>query len=174
LLYAGIASVGDSYSRLIERGHKQRMEILAGEDQRQPGAKVADETYLFFFRVDPLIVRTFGPETDFDKVQMEMAIDAKRWVADAEKALVSLLQPKYNRQLYSNYPAGADGLVGHGFSSYGYSVAENIAFRTAQGMLRGSRRGESQLSNGADFIFVEGEDVSLKISGVDFDSRDMP
>jgi hypothetical protein len=174
LLYVGIARVGDSFSRLIERGHKARMEILGAEPQRERGARVADETYLFFFRVPPVIMRSFGPETNFDDVDFHVEVDLKRWVKDAEKAFVKFMLPKYNRETYSNYPKGADGLSDQGFSRYGYAIAEDLAFRTSQGLLRGGRRGVSALSNSADFILVEGGDATLQVSGVDFDGSDQP
>ncbi|MDK1366756.1 hypothetical protein QOL70_24620, partial [Klebsiella quasipneumoniae] len=39
LLYVGIAKKGDSYSRLIAKGHHARQEILSNEPQRYPGAR---------------------------------------------------------------------------------------------------------------------------------------
>lgn len=44
--YTEIAKKGDSFDRLLARGHKARQEILANEPQRYPGARVSDETFL--------------------------------------------------------------------------------------------------------------------------------
>ena len=94
LLYVGIAKNGDSFDRLLARGHKARQEILANEPQRYSGARVSDETFLFLFQTDPLIMQTFEPKHGFKETDLSGEYDAKRIVADAEKAFVSLLKPE--------------------------------------------------------------------------------
>jgi hypothetical protein len=169
LLYVGIAKVGDSFDRLIRNGHKARMEILANESQRFPGARVTDEVYLFMFSVQPTIITTFERNHDFADEDFCPAIDQKRIVADAEKAFVSLLKPQYNVVKFSNYPKGADGLYGSAYVRYGYFIVEDIAFNTVHGRIRGSRVSHTEwISNSADAILVEGDSVALLISGVDF------
>jgi len=168
LLYVGIAKVGDSYDRLFTNGHFARQQILASEPQREPGAKVSDETFLFLFNVEPLFVRTFGPESDVDEHAFDFSYDAKRLVADAEKAFVSLLKPNYNRKLYVNYPRGKDGLYSEGYTAYAYSISEGIGLRTKFGLIKGGRDQATTLSNEADFILVRGDEVTFHISGVDF------
>lgn len=64
------------------------MEILSNEPQRYPGARVTDEIYLFMFNVQPLIMKTFELEHDFENEDFSGAYDQKRIVADAEKAFV--------------------------------------------------------------------------------------
>lgn len=170
LLYVGIAKQNqDSYSRLIERGHKARMDILAAEAQRSPSARVSDETYLLLFAVEPLIITTFGGPEDLDDEDIDFSYNYHRIVADAEKAVISAFKPKYNKQLYVNYPRGIDGLYKQGYDSYSYSIAEGFAFDTAYGTIKGARSSEELLlSNDADFISVTGDDVTLNISGQDF------
>lgn len=89
LLYVGIAKKGDSYDRLIAKGHSARQEILSNEPQRYPGARVTDEIFLFLFSPKPLFVTTFGPDSD---IALDFGYDHKKIIADAEKAFVSLLQ----------------------------------------------------------------------------------
>lgn len=169
LLYVGIAKVGDSFDRLIARGHKARMEILSNEPQRYPGARVTDEVFLFMFNVQPLIITTFEPDHDFENENFSGALEHKRIVADAEKAFVSLLKPEYNVQKFKNYPKGADGLYGSDFVRYGYSMCDTLSFNTAQGRFRGSRNPLTGfITNDGDYIFVNGDIVSLFVSGVDF------
>ena len=170
LLYVGIAKEGDSYSRLIERGHKQRAQILAKELPRVPGARVADETYLFFFEVSPTIVRTFDPAIEINDGDLDQTAPLKRYVADAEKAFVTLLQPGYNKTLYKSYPRGSDGLYGEGLARYGYAVAEEIILNTPNGQICGARAPFVDLpwSNRADTIFIEGDVVQLLKAGIDF------
>lgn len=169
LLYVGIAKTGDSFDRLIAKGHKARVDILANEPQRLPGARVTDEVYLFLFQVKPTIITTFDFEHDFSEEDFKPTVDQKRIVADAEKAFVSLLLPKYNIQKYRNYPNGADGLYGSDYSRYAYFINEYIALNTAHGRIAGARIFEHpKAANKADFILVEGDIVKLFISGADF------
>ena len=175
LLYVGIAKVGDSFDRLIKNGHKARMEILGNEPQRYPGARVTDEIYLFLFSVQPLIMTTFEPDHDFENDDFSGAYDQKRIVADAEKAFVSLLKPKYNVVRFASYPKGVDGLYSSDFVRYGYTICEGISFNTAHGRFRGSRDASTGfITNDADSIFVEGDSVKLFVSGVDFSAEAPP
>lgn len=168
LLYVGIATQTDSYDRLIAKGHHARQRILSDEPQRFPGARVTDEIFLFLFRIEPLQIRIFGADSDFDDDDIFPTHENEKNVKDAEKAFVSLLRPKYNKELYNSYPKGRDGLYGSGFDSYSYSIAEKIQLRTAYGAMKGARGFGMPMSNEADFILVEGGDVTVHISGVDF------
>lgn len=170
LLYVGIAKQGDSYQRLIKNGHHARLEILANEPQRYPGARVTDETFLFLFRLEPLFVSTFGPDSEID---LDFGYDHKKIVADAEKAFVSLLKPSYNTIKFKQYPKGADGLYDSKLDRYGYSIGESITFNTPHGRIKGGRNGELRgMTNSADFISVDKKSSTLFISGVDFLSDD--
>jgi len=171
LLYVGIAKVGDSFDRLLARGHKARQDILASEPQRYPGARVSDETFLFMFACDPLIISQFDLDHDFEESDLAGDYEAKRITADAEKAFVSLLKPGYNKQLFAHYPKGTDGLYGSDYTRYGYTIAEKMAFNTPHGSFRGGVDGATgMINNDADCIFVEGDVVQVFRSGVDFDS----
>jgi hypothetical protein len=173
LLYVGIAKENqDSYSRLIERGHKARMDILAAEEQRVPGARVSDETYLLLFAVEPLILTTFGGDGDISDDDLDFSFNYHRIIADAEKAVISSFKPKYNKQLYNNYPRGTDGLYRQGYNGYSYAIAEGFAFNTAYGTIKGARDSEDLLlSNDADFISIIDDDVTIHISGQDFNVK---
>lgn len=170
LLYVGIAkSNQDSYSRLFERGHKARTDILSAESQRTPGARVSDETYLFLFKIEPFTITVFDDSSDFDDEDMDFSIDYHRIISDAEKAIISSFKPKYNKQLYLKYPKGKDGLYQQGYNGYSYAIAEGVAFNTIHGKIKGARGSEDILpSNEADFISIENNIVTINISGVDF------
>lgn len=164
LLYVGIAKVGDTFDRLIANGHKARMDILANEPQRRPGARVTDEVYLLMFRAEPLIIQTFAFIEDSDEAGdiLTQTIDHKRVVADAEKAFVSLLRPGYNSVLFKQYPKGSDGLYGSEFVRYGYVIRENVILNTDHGTIRGGYDPTREMnSNAADGIFVEGDTVTV-------------
>ena len=169
LLYVGIATETDSFDRLFDRGHHARCQILSDEPQRYPGARVSDEIFIFLFEVNPLLVRSFGPETDIEDSDMIFSVAQKRLVSDAEKAFVSLLRPKYNRTLYKSYPKGKDGFYGTGLTAYSYSISEGFAFRTQYGLMKGAGTREDTFSNDADFISIKGDDVRFHVAGVDFD-----
>lgn len=129
MLYAGIAKVGDSYDRLIAKGHEARMNILSNEPQRAAGSRVADE--IFLFRVQPLFIQTFSPDHEFmDEDDLHRSVEHKRIVADAEKAFVRLLQPQYNTVKFKQYPRGTDGLADSGLARYGYTIGEALTFLT--------------------------------------------
>ncbi|WP_331302770.1 hypothetical protein [Methylobacterium oryzae] len=161
LLYVGIARAGDSFDRLLKRGHVARMNILASEPQRHPGARPSDETFLIMFRADPLIFQTFDPDHDFDREDFSGNYDGKRIVADAEKAFVNLLRPPYNKELFAKYPRGTDGLHGAGYLRYGYVIGEQMAFNTAHGTVRGGLGPAGLPTDDADAIFVHGDAVTF-------------
>ncbi|MCZ8408182.1 hypothetical protein O9649_10315 [Achromobacter dolens] len=169
LLYVGIATQTDSYARLIAKGHQARQEILSNEPQRYPGARVSDEIFLFLFTAEPLLIKSWGPNDTIDNGDLEMSYNNNRLVADAEKAFISILRPKYNSQLYSNYPKGKDGIYSEGYTGYTYSLSDGIILRTQYGSMKGAREGELTLSNNADFISIQGDSVKLHIAGIDYE-----
>lgn len=171
LLYVGIAKVGDTFDRLFKNGHATRTKILANEPQRRLGARVTDETYLLCFKVAPVAITTFALDHDFTDDDLDPSFSLKRIVADAEKAFVHLLDPSYNTQKFKNYPRGADGLYASAYDRYGYSLIENITLEAPNARFRGGRDvSTGYISNEGDSIFVEGDNVRLLISGVDFPS----
>lgn len=170
LLYIGIAKVGDSYARLIKKGHHARQAILSNEPQRYPGARVSDEIFLFLFRLEPLFITVMGAA---DEIDLDFCYPHKKLVADAEKAFVNLLQPSYNVIKFSQYPKGVDGLYGSKLDRYSYSIGEDITFNTPHGKIKGGRNNDlGGLTNKADFISVDKEESRLFISGVDFLSNE--
>lgn len=166
LLYVGIAKKGDTYERLILKGHQARQDILTNEPQRYPGASVTDEIFLFLFRLAPLFVTIFDPDSDID---LNCSYEHKKIVADAEKAFVNLLQPNYNTIKFSQYPKGADGLYDSKLDRYTYSIGEAITFNTPHGQIKGGRdKYTGGITNDADYIFVDKSSSKLFIAGKDF------
>lgn len=168
LLYVGIATDQDSYERLIKKGHHARQKILSNERQRYPGARVTDETFLFLFKVNPLVTKVWTPDEKVTVADLGGDIDFNAIVADAEKAFVSLLKPEYNVVKFTSYPKGKDGLYGSDFDRYGYMICENICFNTAHGKFHGAYDPITHYSNEGDFIFVAEKQVTFYRSGVDF------
>lgn len=168
LLYVGIAKTGDSFDRLFGNGHTARTNILANEPQRYPGARPSDETFLLLFRAEPLIMSTFEFNHEFTDEDFNGEYDAKRIVADAEKAFVSLLKPEYNVTRFKSYPKGKDGLYEQGYDRYGYTIGEEFVLNTAHGSFCGGLDAGGMIAADADTIFVEGDEVRLLKAGVNF------
>lgn len=163
LLYVGIAKVGDTFDRLIDKGHKARQTILSNEKQRAAGARVTDEIFLFMFKAYPLVISSFSAEDDFNDFDdfIEMP-DNKKVIADAEKAFVSILKPEYNIRKFPRYPAGTDGLYNQGYERYGYMIGNNFVFNTPHGKFRGGWDAPNQIiSNRTDMIMVSGDSVTF-------------
>ncbi|WP_133125666.1 hypothetical protein [Xanthomonas prunicola] len=169
LLYVGKATGTDSFDRLLKKGHDARQKIVSDEPQRYPGAHVSDEIYLFLFKVEPLIIKSWRPEDVIEDKDVMMSYSNSRLVSDAEKAFVSLLKPKYNNELYRNYPKGKDGIYNEGYTGYSYSLSDGLVFRTNFGSMKGARERGTTMSNDADFISIKGESVKLHIAGVDYE-----
>lgn len=162
LLYVGIATKQDSYQRLIGKAHHGRLRVLSEERARKPGAHPSDEIILFLFDLEPLGIQTI--EVEDDDFSLFQGVEHNKVVADAEKAFVKLLDPGYNVIKFQNYPKGDDGLYDAGLTNYGYVLNENIRFRTANALFKGFYS-EASFDNRQDFIFVEGDKVSLTFSG---------
>ncbi|WP_095048934.1 hypothetical protein [Pseudomonas sp. Irchel s3h9] len=161
LYYVGISKEGDSFSRLFENGHKNRLRILTNETQYSPTARLSDELYIFLFDIDDYAVKIL---TEDDSTPPGF-LDKKTLAADAEKAFVKILQSKYNIQKYPSYPKGADGLFGSGLTSYSYMIDEDITFLTATSKIRGAHYLVPNDLRSYDFIHVKGEDVKIVSGG---------
>jgi len=169
LLYVGKATGTDSFDRLLKNGHHARQRILSDEPQRFPGSRVSDEIYLFLFRLEPLLIRTWREEDEIDDDDLALSYSNNRLVSDAEKAFISLLKPEYNKEKYKNYPINDGGIYHDGYTGYTYSLSDGLKFRTAYGSMKGAREASFTLSNNADFISVKRDSVKLHIAGSDFE-----
>lgn len=164
LLYVGIAKKGDTFARLFDAAHMARQAILTNEHPRSTGARVSDEMILFPFRIEPFQFKTIESADDLtDTSAQAWALHSKRIVVDAEKAFIKLMDPLYNGVKYKQYPVSSDGLWGHGYTGYGFSLAENITFTTSTATLVGSTgpRLRGLPDDCADTLLVEGDQVTL-------------
>lgn len=167
LLYVGIATEQDSYARLIKKAHHARQRILSEEPQRNPGAHLSDEIILFLYDIEPFAIQTISADDD-DDFDFFHGAEKQKIVKDAEKAFVKLLDPYYNSVKFKAYPLGKDGLYGEGIDSYSYAICENFIFNTPSARFKG-KYSEQSFDNEQDFINVEGDEVKVYFSGVDFD-----
>ena len=158
--YVGISKENDSLHRLFETGHKARTAILTNERQLSPDSRVSDELILFMFRVEPSVFETNITEEDVDALWFEQSQlpEQKAYAADAEKALVKIMNSQYNEKKFPSYPKGADGLYGKGFDRYCFHFEELIEFFTDNCSIRG---GKIFGDNQPDLILIEGDKVEL-------------
>ena len=161
LHYVGISTAGDSFSRLFNTGHKARAKILSNARQKQLTSRVADEVFLFLFKVNDLIVKSYEKAEDFDTDPVGDSLDPNRLAADAEKAFIKVLRSEYNERQYPNYPCGKDGLYGLGLNGYGYFIRDKITLRTEHAMLRGADLFELRAVNEPDAIWVNGDEITV-------------
>lgn len=161
LLYVGISKEEGSFKRLVKNAHQARIKILSNESPKTKDSRLTDELYLFFFDVVPLGIRSLDPG---DALLPNYDLKKEESIADAEKALVRLLQPKYNNVRFKDYPKGADGLYKAGLDAYSYVISESIQLSTKHARIRGEYRelaGERVLPQNADAIMISGDDVSF-------------
>ena len=157
LYYVGISKKQDSFSRLFQNGHKNRTRILSNETQITPTARLTDEIFIFFFDIEDLNITHF-----VDEISLPTATPKEWLVADAEKAFIKILDSKYNEEKYENYPHGEDGLYGKGFDRYIYTIDEDIEFVTSRRSFRGVHDYFNNPSIHPDFIYTEGDTVTVK------------
>jgi len=159
LLYVGISKKGDSFRRLIKRPHAQRARVLSSAHPKKAGARTTDEIVLFFFELRTTFLNAVSPtEDDAARKLLDVTKDKLRTVADAEKALIRVLDPPYNEEKYTNYPRCTDGLYGQGIDAYAYALAEDLTLKTAKRMLRGDRT-FPEVGSSVDLISIQGDSL---------------
>jgi len=156
LYYVGISIEHDSFSRLFKNAHHGRLKILSNANTKSFGSRLSDELMMFLFDVDITNINVLQDEKDFEEELFYRTEDKNAVFADAEKAFVSLLQTKYNKIKFENYPMGADGLYFEGLTRYVYSIAEDITFYTDDIVFHGDFKLLIQ-----DGIFVEGDTAQI-------------
>lgn len=166
LHYVGISKQQDSFTRLFRSGHQHRARILSQERQLIPMASLTDEVFIFFFDIEPTGIRTMS-ETDIDDFADSLVNgwmpNAENVVADAEKALVNILDSEYNIQKYRNYPFSDDGLFSSKLIRFIYFIGEDITFSTVKTDIRGLTLDWSREADFADFIAVSLEDETVTL-----------
>lgn len=150
LLYVGISKKNDSFSRLFQKPHHGRLNILSNEYTKEERARMTDELMVLLFEVKWFNINSLAE--GFIYTDDEEAI-----IADAEKAFVSMLDAKYNEVKFRNYPKGGDGLYDKGLQGYIYGINYDIKLvtKTAEFVGKYGRYFER------DCIFVQGDDVEI-------------
>ena len=132
LYYVGISHKGDSFSRLFDQGHKARSRILGNEHPKRTGARITDELFIFLFTFENMQIASVGPEGDIDAfadlVASPKMVPDSQLAKDCEKAFIKVLDTKYNRVKYKDYPKSEDGIDWTKFVFGSYGIKERISF----------------------------------------------
>lgn len=138
--YVGQATKQDIWKRLT--GHEKLQDILSLEYPLSYGSLPTHEIAILLFRFhDNLLMQTYGDEsTEEDMVNSMLGKnmpDQRTIFLDAEKALINSMQPKYNDELFKNYPKSTDGLYKHNYDSVSYSFIDPITLVYEKGKIEG-------------------------------------
>jgi len=163
LHYVGISKESDSFSRLFKNGHEKRAKILSQERQLTPDASLTDEILILFFDPEHIGMSVYSASDEIPACVEDLiaTVDKTAMIADAEKALVKILDSEYNTIKYRNYPKGLDGLFDSGLTRYAFYLGDDISLVTYDSEIRGSAAGICQEDVGPDLIVVEGEKAKL-------------
>lgn len=164
LHYVGISKKENSLMRLVVKPHDKRIRILSNENPFRGSSRVTDEIVLFFYRISTFQINQL--DLDDDSLSKEPFTDGDgnrlRIVADAEKALINIMNAPYNIVKYRGYPKSNDGLFNQGIDRYGYFIGEEIEYITQSNKIIGEYTPyEIGLRNKADLILINGEEVEL-------------
>ncbi|SDD67486.1 hypothetical protein [Pedobacter soli] len=154
--YVGKSTEQDIVERLT--GHSHLQDILSLERPLHYGTLPTDEIAILFFEFQENFNIASVGEEDGEEEMQEMvdlimgrtSIDDKAIYLDAEKALINVLKPKHNRQLYNNYPKSADGLYKHNLNLLTYSLYDPLTLMYSDGEISGDPN-----YLGADRIVIE-------------------
>jgi hypothetical protein len=156
LLYVGISKTNDSFSRLFEKAHHGRLNILSNEYTKEKEARMTDELMILMFEVKWFNINTMNSIEDMNGLFI-YTDDEEAVVADAEKAFVSMLDSKYNEVKFKQYPQGTDGLYHKGLQGYQYSINYDMIIFTE----KASFIGKYEDFINRDAILVQENEVAL-------------
>lgn len=151
--YVGKATKQSIFKRLT--GHSTLQEILSVETPFLYGDLPTHEITLLLFKFyDNLEIKSYGINSNIDEMVDSMMgkkrPDKESIFLDAEKALIKAMQPKYNKELFNNYPKSKDGLYNHNYDAISYTIMDPITLEYSNGKIEGG------LSNlGGDSIIVK-------------------
>lgn len=155
LLYVGISKKNDSFSRLFEKPHHGRLNILSNENTKDKLSRMTDELMVLLFEIKWFNINTMCMGSDFQSL-FTYTDDEEAIVADAEKAFVSILESKYNEVKFKQYPKGKDGLFDKGLKGYSYSINYDLTISTEKASIVGKYEDFNR-----DSIIVQYNDVNL-------------
>lgn len=136
--YVGKATDQEIWKRLT--GHSTLQDILSLENPFNYGSLPSHEIVLLLFRVvDNFSIRIFDNSGDIDEYVDKLIENNhptnKDISLDAEKALIKVLNPTYNKRKFPKYPISKDGLSKFNFNRVVYHISENISLSYSTGKI---------------------------------------
>ena len=162
--YIGISLENDSLTRLVTIPHDKRIRILSNEWPLNTGSRLTDEIVLFFFDIQSCDINTYDQNNPnlFITSPSSIKVDKKNIIADAEKALVKILNSQYNEIKYQNYPKSKDGLWNFPVDTLIYFFGDSYEFVTNNVSIVGNYTVyDVDKDNKADFIIADKKNVQL-------------
>lgn len=163
--YVGKATKQDIWKRLT--GHSSLQEILSVEYPLNYGDLPTHEIAILFYKFrDNLQVRTWdGNEEEIDSMVASLLgtdlPEQETIFLDAEKALIKVMSPKYNREKYISYPTSNDGLYKHKYDSFSYTFSDPISLEYDNNEIVGNRnvmRGDAIIIKNNEIVELLKED----------------
>jgi hypothetical protein len=138
--YVGKATEQDIWKRLT--GHEKLQDILSLESPMTYGSLPTHEIVILPFRfLNNLQIHTIGDNSDANEIVdsfMGRNFPKRRTIfLDAEKALIKAMHPKYNIELFKNYPESKDGLNHRKYNSLSYTIMDPITLSYEKGEIEG-------------------------------------
>jgi hypothetical protein len=138
--YVGKATKQSVFERLT--GHKTLQEILSLELPFKYGDLPTHEISILLFEFrDNIEMTTWGEDSDINEMVAvlsgEKYTDRDKIFLDAEKALIKAMKPKYNKELFNNYPVSTDGLYNENFDAISYTIMDPITLVYESGEIIG-------------------------------------
>lgn len=159
--YIGISKT-NSLERLTRQAHLGRTDILSKGEVIDSCAQFKDELlYLFFKLEDSTQICSYKNKISLNSLK----ITNYQILIDAEKALIHILEPQYNKEKYKNYPRSVDGLYKESFTNYKFIIGEDITLFTETNLINGNYDYFNQIT---DTIFVSNNKVDLIKSDFEF------
>ena len=134
VLYIGEAVRSNIWKRLEK--HETLQKILSQENPTHFAVSNVHEINILFFefqsRSDFRAVNEMSKEEFMDYLTKKDQVSENKVFFDIEKAFIKFLKPKYNIQLYQNYPASSNGLMPEGYNYIQYSIKDPILLRSGE------------------------------------------
>lgn len=159
--YVGKATKQSILKRLT--GHNTFQDILSLENPFTYKDLPKNEIVLLCFKFEDILqINVFDKESKSEDIVdslLEKNFPKKETVSlDSEKALIRAMQPKYNKELFKNYPKSKDGLFKEKIGYLSYSFVDPITLIYDEGRIRGK-----QCFEGGDTIVVKnGKKIELR------------
>lgn len=164
VLYVGKATDQRVWQRLS--GHDTLQNILSLEEPTVFGSLPTHETAILFFTFkENTHIQGFGVKStsrEFVDLMLGHSLPSQKSIfLDAEKALINAMLPKYNKELFKNYPKSKDGLYSNSYDYISYTFTDPISLIYNLGEIRGGLN-----AFGGDKIIIE-QNKAMRLIKVD-------